>query len=127
MDHDSRDDQHFRGETMIERWKKAKWTLVSASPRRLNILKQIGISPRIIVPEIEELDQHFSPEELVKANSLRKYEFARNRIDSGILLAADTIVLLDNEILGNQLTLTVQLRCSNRCQTVGIKYSQALP
>ncbi|MFN3135798.1 MAG: Maf family protein [Candidatus Kryptonium sp.] len=74
--------------------------LASASPRRKNLLKQIGLNFIIHPSEIEEdLLQETSPEEHVLILSRKKaLEVAKNYNDA-LIISADTIVVLDGEII----------------------------
>lgn len=77
-----------------------KWTLASASPRRLELLRQVGIEPGVIPADVPELENGFSPREMALRNASRKGDAALEQVESGILLAADTIVVVDGEVLG---------------------------
>ncbi len=83
-------------------WLKKGWTLclASASPRRRELLSQVGIVPYIFPTSIDEsVDAGESPVEYVKRMAVSK---ARAGLVSGHerILAADTIVVLDGKILG---------------------------
>ena len=75
--------------------------LASASPRRLELLKQIGIEPKVSVSAFDEVSSALHPEELVTANAIGK---GTNVVAKGpkdaVVIAADTIVVLNNKILG---------------------------
>ena len=74
--------------------------LASASPRRFEILTMAGYDCTIIKPDVDEtVFGTPSPADLVGELSRRKAnEVAREH--DGIILAADTVVALDGEILG---------------------------
>lgn len=86
---------------------KNKIILGSASPRRKELLRQIGIDFQVRVSEKEEIYHSETPEDIVKELSLMK---ARNVADDlisqngpitdTIILGADTVVVLDRQILG---------------------------
>ncbi|MFH0882894.1 MAG: Maf family protein [bacterium] len=76
------------------------WTLASASPRRLRLLRQVGIEPRVIPADIDEENGGSPPERAALENARRKAVAVRDRVENGILLAADTVVILDGESLG---------------------------
>lgn len=78
--------------------------LASSSPRRLALLRQVGVVPeRIAVPEVDETP---SPRELPRAYVLRIAEAKASDIaarpDAGraYVLAADTVVACGRRILG---------------------------
>lgn len=75
--------------------------LASASPRRAELLRQIGIPFRRVVSGVDEdLQDPADPEKHVRELSRRKAEDVAGQLDSGIVLGADTIVVLDEHILG---------------------------
>lgn len=75
--------------------------LASGSSRRLELLRQIGLEPRVVVSRGEEEKNDVTPEQLVLANALAKGREVRERLGDRVpILAADTLVALDGEILG---------------------------
>ena len=75
--------------------------LASASPRRSMLLKKIGINFERIFPKVEEiLEEGINPETLVRRNAILKAKNVLNEIDEGIIIAADTIVVTDHNVLG---------------------------
>lgn len=75
--------------------------LASASPRRAELLKQVGIPFRQVVSGVNEnLHDPKDPEDHVRELSRRKAEDVARQMSSGIVLGADTVVVLDGEILG---------------------------
>ncbi|MBF0381864.1 MAG: septum formation inhibitor Maf [Magnetococcales bacterium] len=74
--------------------------LASASPRRLELLAQVGIEPFVYPTDVDEtLQQNEKPKKYARRMATTK---ARAGIKSGydIILAADTVVVLDGQILG---------------------------
>lgn len=81
--------------------KDKKIILASASPRRLELLRQIGIEPEIRVSEAEELKEMTeTPEALVMENAYRKAAASLRSGANEIIIAADTIVVQDNKVFG---------------------------
>lgn len=78
-----------------------KIILASSSPRRIELLKQIGINPQVIKNQIEETIREFEiPEQVAMSLAFRKaYDVALNE-NQGIFIGADTIVVFEDEILG---------------------------
>jgi len=75
--------------------------LASASPRRRRLLKQIGFTFRVIPSHVDEDDaDHHDPLANVQAIALRKARSVAAGIENGIVIGADTQVLVDGEILG---------------------------
>ena len=84
-----------------------KIILASASPRRRELLEQIGINFDIIVSTQaeEDVDKTLPPDiyvselALLKASAVAK-ELAQSKRKNSIIIAADTIVYKDNKIFG---------------------------
>ena len=77
--------------------------LASASPRRAELLRQIGVRFSTLVPDLDEtpLDGE-TPEDYVVRVAREKAEFAGEHLvpGGGAVLAADTAVVLGSDILG---------------------------
>ena len=81
--------------------KKVKFILASASPRRSQLLKMLGCKFRVIPSKIEEkINLGLSHIENVKRLSRLKALNVVSRIPAGIVIAADTDVVLNGKILG---------------------------
>jgi len=75
--------------------------LASASPRRKELLQKIGLDFQVRPSDIEENgESHLSPPDLVKELALRKARAIAKDSDDAIVIGADTMVVVDNEILG---------------------------
>ena len=76
--------------------------LASASPRREQLLKQIGLVFRIIPGEVaEDLIEAAAPEQYVQKCALAKALAVQQQVDPGdIIIGADTVVVLDGMIYG---------------------------
>ena len=76
--------------------------LASQSPRRRELLKQMGLEFEVLVPDIDErMDRALAPAELVEAISAEKAEKAAGQVDrEAIIIAADTVVALNGRLLG---------------------------
>jgi len=75
--------------------------LASGSPRRKELLHQIGIRVKVRPSRIEETYKAVSPSGIVKELSRKKAEDIASSCRKGtIVLGADTIVVNDGEILG---------------------------
>lgn len=83
-----------------------KIILASASPRRQEILHQMGISFEVMVDDTPELDDETqTPEEIVLSNAEKKCRHVLERLQyteqgETIVLAADTVVALDGAVMG---------------------------
>ncbi|MCI0707198.1 MAG: Maf family protein [Ignavibacteriae bacterium] len=75
--------------------------LASASPRRRTLLKQIGLTFTVRPSRVEEeIRLSESPSANVKRIALEKARDTLRIAKQGIIIGADTIVVLDNKILG---------------------------
>ncbi len=79
-----------------------KLVLASASPRRRELLRMIGLDPEVIPPDIEEkLQPGESTERFLERVSIEKgMAVYRRALHAALIVSADTIVLLDGRILG---------------------------
>ena len=78
-----------------------KLILASGSPRRAEILNAVGWSFEVVTSGIDEtrIDGEDSVT-YVQRLALEKAEGVASKRESGLILAADTTVVVDNEILG---------------------------
>lgn len=75
--------------------------LASASPRRKELLAQIGLKPEIIPSRLEERTEENEPDRMVMELSRQKAEDAAAACGAGtIVIGADTVVAVDGEVLG---------------------------
>ena len=84
---------------------RKKIILGSASPRRKELLEQIGAGFEIKVSEKEEIYHSERPEEIVCELALMKAENVASELSTeerrnAVVIGADTIVVLDGAILG---------------------------
>jgi len=75
--------------------------LASKSPRRRKLLKQLGISFKSFSVDLnEEILDGEHPVQTVRRLALHKSEAASLKVSKGIIITADTIVVLNKEIIG---------------------------
>ncbi|OGH04538.1 MAG: hypothetical protein A2W22_04705 [Candidatus Levybacteria bacterium RBG_16_35_11] len=80
---------------------KKKIVLASKSPRRKELLKQIGLNFTVDISEIDERRfSHSSPLNLVKNLAKAKARIISKKHKDAIIIAADTLVVLNKEIIG---------------------------
>ena len=97
--------------------------LASSSPRRRELLENIGLKFRVDAAEInEDHGRRLKPAELAKIISLEKARAAASRHPDCIIIAADTFGLLNSEIMGkpadeNEACLMLG-RLSGKCHRV---------
>ena len=91
--------------------------LASASPRRADLLKLLPVKFRVLpsaAPEVAH--EHLTPLEVCQLNAHRKARAVAKKIPDALILAADTLVFLDNEILGKPRSLADARRMLARLQ-----------
>ena len=75
--------------------------LASKSPRRKKLLKQLNLKFKVTSADIDEkIKRNETPLENVKRLSLEKLNKSREHIKKGIIITADTIVVLNDKIIG---------------------------
>jgi len=80
--------------------------LASASPRRRELLESSGFEILCRPAEVEELSEGLAPRNLVLANAELKALEVASSLNGDLVLGADTIVVLDGEILGKPRNLS---------------------
>jgi septum formation protein len=80
--------------------KPLKIILASTSNCRKNLLQQINLDFQIIEPKVKENNTIQNPGERVKINAVLKASSVAENLGKSIVLAADTVVAIDGEILG---------------------------
>lgn len=79
--------------------KNKKLILASGSPRRCEILRMAGYTFSQMSPDADEADGGMEPSALALENSRRKAAAALREC-RGVVVCADTVVVIDGEILG---------------------------
>ncbi|MGB9812542.1 MAG: Maf family protein [Thermovenabulum sp.] len=78
-----------------------KLVLASSSPRRIELLKQIGLTFEVVPADIEEeIFKDLTPKELVERLAKEKVLNASLKVKNSIVVGADTVVVLEDKILG---------------------------
>ena len=91
--------------------------LASASPRRAELLRQLEPAFQIVPSDATEtFDGELSPLELCQLNAHRKARAVAKRIPDALVLGADTLVFLEDEILGKPRDLADARRMLARLQ-----------
>lgn len=86
---------------MTKNENRAKLVLASSSPRREEILKQLKLKFTIVPGKIDESKfTETNPEKLVKTLALEKAKSVSNLVEDALIIAADTVVVCEDEILG---------------------------
>jgi septum formation protein len=97
--------------------------LASASPRRRELLAELGVPFEVVVAEITEHEESTTdPRVMVAHNAALKAEWVAARHPDAVVLGADTTVFLDNHALNKPRDLTearaMLQRLSGRTHTV---------
>jgi len=75
--------------------------LASASPRRKQLLEQLGLDFEMYPSNIDEkINPQLEPRQQVEMLSKQKALFISSKFHNTIILAADTMVVLQNEVIG---------------------------
>jgi len=91
--------------------------LASASPRRAELLRQLGLDFQVISTDIAEIiDDQLSPLELCQLNAHRKARVIAKKHPDALVLGADTLVFLDDKIMGKPADLAEAQRMLARLQ-----------
>jgi septum formation protein len=81
-----------------------KWPsviLASASPRRAELLRQIGVRFKVVTSEVAELyHEQLTAQEVSQINAYRKARYVAKKLPDSLILAADTLVYLDTQLFG---------------------------
>lgn len=80
-----------------------KLILASASPRRLALLRAAGVDPEVRAVDVQEITGGLPPAELARRNAELKARAAAQNlplVDDECILAADTVVALEDQIFG---------------------------
>lgn len=74
--------------------------LASSSPRRFELLRQIGLSFQSIAPLVDENTELTDPIDIVCELSVRKASVVAEQNPLSVVIAADTVVAVDGTVLG---------------------------
>lgn len=75
--------------------------LASASPRRVQLLREMGLDFRIVVSNAPEFQpEHLTPGESARLNAHRKASMIARRHPDSLVIGADTVVCLNDETFG---------------------------
>ena len=91
--------------------------LASASPRRSELLAQLSVPFQVLPGAATEVaHEHLSPQEICQLNAHRKARVVAKQLPDSLVLGADTLVFLGNDILGKPADLTVARAMLTRLQ-----------
>src|SRR5215472_7860734 len=80
--------------------------LASASPRRAELLRQLGIEFKVVPSTVPEIHHDaLTAQEVCQVNAYRKARSVAKRFPDTLVLAADTLVYHDSVLFGKPSTL----------------------
>lgn len=80
--------------------------LASASPRRAELLRQLGVQFNVVSSDVTEIHrQELTALEVSQINAYRKARAVAKRAPDTLVLAADTLVYLDTRLFGKPASL----------------------
>ena len=80
--------------------------LASASPRRSELLRQLGVEFRVVPSDAAELHHdQLTAQEVSQINAYRKARSVAKKFPDAVVLGADTLVYLDGVLFGKPATL----------------------
>jgi septum formation protein len=75
--------------------------LASASPRRAELLRQLGVEFKVVASEIGEIHhEQMTAFEVSQVNAYRKARSVAKKLPDTLVLGADTLVYLDTKLFG---------------------------
>jgi len=77
-----------------------KLILASSSPRRIELLRRLGLDFEVVKPLWETRVIDDDPVEVAELTALEKARAVAGGFTEGLVIGADTIVVIDDEILG---------------------------
>lgn len=78
-----------------------KIILASGSPRRREILEQVGVQFTVVSSDMEEITTKNKPEEIVvELATIKADDVARHIEESSIIIGSDTMVAVDGQVMG---------------------------
>jgi len=81
--------------------------LASRSPRRIVLLRQIGLDPAVVPCDIpEDFDPSLDPSRNAQVLALQKARCVATEIKDGFVIGADTIVVVDGIMLGKPIDVS---------------------
>jgi septum formation protein len=93
---------------IIDKLNKHRIILASKSPRRQELLRELGLNFEVIIKEYSETyPDNLSGEEIARFISLEKASLFKDEIsENEIVITADTIVWCNNKVLGKPLNFS---------------------
>jgi septum formation protein len=81
--------------------KQALLILASTSPRRVELLRQLGLPFKVVSSDVNEIEREdLSARELAQINAYRKARSVAKKYPDALVLGADTLVCLESKVFG---------------------------
>ena len=91
--------------------------LASVSPRRAELLRQLGVEFRVVPSHVPEVhNDQLTACEAAQINAYRKARFVAKRFPDALVLGADTLVYLDTALFGKPVNLEQAYEMLERLQ-----------
>ena len=91
--------------------------LASASPRRVELLRHLGVEFKVVPGRVAEIHQEqMTARELSQVNAYRKARAVAKRFPDALVVAADTLVHLETALFGKPATLEEAYQMLERLQ-----------
>jgi septum formation protein len=84
---------------MLDNILKSEYVLASVSPRRKNLLRQLGLKFIAVDSKADEILLDNEPLKSVRINAKRKSDAVADKFKGKIIISADTVVVIDGKIL----------------------------
>jgi nucleoside triphosphate pyrophosphatase len=92
-----------------------RFVLASGSPRRRQLLEEAGYVFEVVSPQVEEVSSGWlTIRELTVCNATRKAWSAARTLPNAVVLGADTLVTIDDDVLGKPVDLEDAARILRR-------------
>src|ERR1700704_1664862 len=80
--------------------------LASTSPRRVELLRQLGLDFKVVRSDISEIEhEDLSAREVAQINAYRKARSVAKKYPDALVLGADTLVSLEGKLFGKPRSL----------------------
>jgi|SRR5437879_5949223 len=91
--------------------------LASTSPRRAELLRQLGVDFKVVASDVAEIHQEqLTARELAQINAYRKARTVAKKYPDSLVLGADTLVSLNEVVFGKPATLEEAYEMLERLQ-----------
>lgn len=87
--------------SLIDKLERLDVILASASPRRFEILQNIGLEFKVVTSDYKEHDPpNYLPQDLAELHALSKGRLVAEQYPEALVISADTIVICGERVLG---------------------------